>query len=95
MELGTCFAGQLQSEVKQNQSKREISLDTQLKSALIGQQLVVLEAGVALIMALILKNQCSTLMITLRLFAFVRPTANALKHPRKFACCICDAGEGA
>ena len=46
-------------------------------------------------MTLKLKNQCSTLMITLHLFPFVRPTASALKHPGKFSCCICDAGEGA
>ena len=46
-------------------------------------------------MTLKLKNQCSTLMITLHLFAFVRPTASAFKHPGKFACCICDAGKGA
>ena len=31
------FAAQLQSEVKQHQSKREITLDTQLKTALKGQ----------------------------------------------------------
>ena len=33
-ERGTYFAGQSQSEVKQNQSKGEITFDTQLKSAL-------------------------------------------------------------
>ena len=41
-----------------------------------------------------LKNRCSTLMITLHLFAFVRPTVNAFKHPGKLACCIFDVGEG-
>ena len=46
-------------------------------------------------MTLKLKNQCNTLMITLDLFAFIRPTANAFKHPGKFPSCICDAGEGA
>ena len=45
-------------------------------------------------MTLKLKNRCSTLMITLHLFAFVRPTANAFKHPGKLACCIFDVGEG-
>ena len=44
-------------------------------------------------MTLRLKNQCSTLMTTFNVFAFVRPTANAFKHPGKFACCICNAGE--
>ena len=34
-EGGTCFAGQSQSEEKQNQSKCEITFDTPLKSALI------------------------------------------------------------
>ena len=45
-------------------------------------------------MTLKLKNQCSTLIITLHLFAFVRPTADAFKHPGKFPSCVCDAGEG-
>ena len=46
-------------------------------------------------MTLKLKNQCITLMITLHIFNFVRPTANAFKHPGKLPSCICDAGEGA
>ena len=45
-------------------------------------------------MTLKLKNQCSTLMITLHLFAFLRRSANDFKHPGTFASCICDAGEG-
>ena len=39
-EGGACFAGQSQSEVKQNQSKGEITFDPQLKSALIMKEIL-------------------------------------------------------